>query len=260
MAQDPFAQEYKETIDADAVCSQCGKENPEGTLLCRYCGNNLRDQRLLRLAADTMMANEEASKNRRTFLVGALTVLGLLFVLWLGINISGFSARLTSVPEGDGTPTITLRPFVFWEGSDTAIYAELESALDNSFPTASQAETVRLDPVLNPSAEGTFALFERLGTSMNFVGGAVVRLEGDKYYFAARLLDGTTIRGTGSKGADTSKFLANWTDVGIRRGDSYYAGAGELAANPDGGFALQARADFSERIYQAVAYSLRAAY
>ena len=48
--------------------------------------------------------------------------------------------------------------------------------------------------------------------------------------------------------------------MGIRRGDRFYAGRAELAANPDGGFALQARADFSERIYQAVAYSLRAAY
>lgn len=260
MAQDPFAQEYKETIDADAVCSQCGRENPEGTLLCRYCGNNLRDQRLLRLAADTMMAGEEKAQERRTFLVGALTVLGLLVVLWLGINVSGISARLTSVPANDGAPTITLRPFIFWEGADAAVYAALERTLNDSFPTASQAETVRMNPSPNPAVEGVFVLYERLGTNLNFVGGAVVRMEGDKYYFVARLLDGATIRGTGRKDAATSAFLAEWTDVGIRRNDSYYAGTGELTASPDGGFTLRAMADFSERTYQAVAYPLRASY
>jgi len=260
MAQDPFAQEYKETIDADAVCSQCGKENPEGTLLCRYCGNNLRDQRLMRLAADTMMAGEGKSKERRTFLVGAVTVLGLLFVLWLGINISGFSARLTSVPENGGAPTVTLRPFVFWDGADAAVYAALERSLNDSFPTASQAETVRLNPAANPAPEGTFALYERLGTSMTFIGGAVVKMEGDKYFFAARLLDGSEVRGMGRKDAQAGHFRAEWTDVGIRPNDSYYAGFGALAANPDGGFAIMAGVDFNERTYQAVAYSLRAAY
>lgn len=260
MAQDPFAQEYKETIDADAVCGQCGKENPEGTLLCRYCGNNLRDQRLLRLAADTMMAGEEKSQERRTFLLGAVTVLGLLFVLWLGINISGISARLTSVPENEGAPTITLRPFVFWDGADAAVYAALERSLNDNFPTASQAETVRMNPAANPSAEGAFVLFERLGTSATFVGGTVVKMEGDRYYFVARLLDGSEIRGTGRKDAATGHFGAEWTDVGIRRNDSYYAGSGVLTVSPDGGFSIMAKADFSDRTYQAMAYSLRAAY
>ena len=257
MAQDPFAQEYKETIDADAVCSQCGKENPEGTLLCRYCGNNLRDQRLLRLAADSMMAGKEAARERRTFLMGALTVLGLLVVLWLGISVSGISARLTSVPENNGAPTITLRPFVFWEGDNAAVYEGLERQLDGAFPTAGQAETVRMNPSSNPAIDGTYALFERLGTSLNFIGGAVVKTEGDKYFFVARLLNGNLVRGMGKKDASTAQFVAEWTDVGIRREESYYAGSGYAAQNPEGGLTIMAAADFTERNFQAVAYCLK---
>ena len=35
--------EAVEHLDADAVCEPCGNVNPEGTLLCKTCGNNLRD-------------------------------------------------------------------------------------------------------------------------------------------------------------------------------------------------------------------------
>ena len=41
-----------ERLDADAVCGSCGTVNPEDTLLCKSCGNNLRDQRQTRIAVD----------------------------------------------------------------------------------------------------------------------------------------------------------------------------------------------------------------
>ena len=47
--------DYHEGIEADAVCAQCGSANPEGTLICKTCGNNLRDQRLMRIAADQIL-------------------------------------------------------------------------------------------------------------------------------------------------------------------------------------------------------------
>ena len=43
--------EHVEHLDADAVCEACDTVNPEGTLLCKTCGNNLRDQRARRMKA-----------------------------------------------------------------------------------------------------------------------------------------------------------------------------------------------------------------
>ena len=43
-------QHSAERVDADAVCARCGAVNPEDSLLCKVCGNFLRDLRGRRLA------------------------------------------------------------------------------------------------------------------------------------------------------------------------------------------------------------------
>jgi len=65
MHKEPFKPpEYREGIEADAVCAQCGSANPEGTLICKTCGNNLRDQRMLRITADQLLdADTEGTVN-----------------------------------------------------------------------------------------------------------------------------------------------------------------------------------------------------
>ncbi|HOJ68818.1 MAG TPA: hypothetical protein PLH06_08470, partial [Candidatus Hydrogenedentes bacterium] len=86
-----------QVLDADAVCAQCGMVNPEGTLLCKNCGNNLRDQRMLRLQADeALQGRETAAEQRNTFLRNALGVLGVLVLLYLGLNASSLMNLLTS--------------------------------------------------------------------------------------------------------------------------------------------------------------------
>ncbi|MCX5757207.1 MAG: hypothetical protein NTU83_01615, partial [Candidatus Hydrogenedentes bacterium] len=52
MEEGPQPQVDIERIDADAVCEKCGTVNPEETLLCKTCGNNLRDQRLHRVQSE----------------------------------------------------------------------------------------------------------------------------------------------------------------------------------------------------------------
>ena len=71
-----------ETLDADAVCAQCNTVNAEGTLLCKVCGTNLRDQRAIRLSADQALDLGNSGQRRRAWLSG------ILFVLAIGLIIS----------------------------------------------------------------------------------------------------------------------------------------------------------------------------
>lgn len=282
MDMDPFQQEYRETIEADAVCNQCGTVNPEGTLICKKCGNNLRDQRQMRLAADQAMAGgEPVPAEKRSHLRHALTVLGLLVIVWLALNMGRIGGMWTAVPD-ENAGGVRAHPYIFWQGPDVAAYEALEARLDAAFPTESAAENARLNPSGVPRLDGTFALYERLGTGVRFAGGAVVQVAGDKHLFAARLLNGTTIRGearNGAPGAAAGKapdaasgetaqaesqpappggmpLSADWTQVGIKHNDQYYAGTGFVVPAEDGGLTIVAAADFIERNFQALAYPM----
>ena len=83
----PDTSEEHHTLDADAVCGACGTVNPEGTLICKQCGNNLRDQRHQRMhAADAEIGVDTAQSRRRIIDIG-LGVFGILVVAWAVINV-----------------------------------------------------------------------------------------------------------------------------------------------------------------------------
>ncbi len=273
MEQDPFQKEYRETIEADAVCNQCGTVNPEGTLICKKCGNNLRDQRQMRMAADHALSGGEAVSVAVTqsHLRGALTLLGLLLVLWMALNMGRISSMWTSVPT-ENTSGVRAHPYTFWQGADTAKYEALEARLDAAYPTENSAEGARLNFSGVARMDGVFALFERPGTGLRFVGGAVVQMGNGKYHFVARLLDGTTLRGealdvvpgaasggpaqTQPAPGSVVPVSADWTQVGIRHKDQYYAGTGFAIPAEDGGVSIRAAADFIERNFQGLAYPM----
>lgn len=275
MENDPFQREYRETIEADAVCNQCGTVNPEGTLLCKKCGNNLRDQRQMRLAADQALSGGESAPavSAKSHLRGALTVLGLLVVLWMALNMGRISGMWTSVPA-ENASGLRVYPYVFWQGSDAALYEALEARLNAAYPTESAAEGARLNFSGVARLDGVFALFERPGTGLRFAGGAVVQSNNGTYHFVARLLDGTTIRGQardaapGAPSGDAAQpqpvqggalpVSADWTQVGIRHKDQYYAGTGFAIPAEDGGVSIRAAADFIERNFQGLAYPMAA--
>ena len=254
MKEDPFAPEYKETIEADAVCNQCGKVNPEGTLICKTCGNNLRDQRLLRLAADQILVGEDEAVTKRsfTFLKGALTALALLLILWLGLN----AGRVTSsIGSGDEAPPLPpAQPFRFWEGEEKAVFDALAAQLNSDYPTESMAETARLNPVISAAPSGRFVLFEKRGSIDVFVGGAYLAQNEGGADFVAVLTDGTEVRGT-------TKFRENyytteWNDAGVLSGGKYDAGVGNAMPQADGSFLLFVQGN--NRTYQVRAYSTAA--
>ena len=85
-----------EQIDADAVCQQCDRINDEGTLICKACGNNLRDQRNLRIAqgAGPELMKEGGSKFR--LFTGLLVTLGILLAVYMVLNIGNIEQALVN--------------------------------------------------------------------------------------------------------------------------------------------------------------------
>ena len=258
MKDDPFAQEYKETIDADAVCGGCGRINPEGTLICKGCGNNLRDQRLLRLAADQMLTGEEETAQRRTWLSTALTVLGILLVIWIGMNAGRIMGmvRPGSLTDSTGQTAdmAAVHPAKFWE-SEKGGFEAMAAELKSQFPTENDAETARLNPPSVPAPDGYFALFEKVGTAERFVGAAHAALEDNTVRIVAAFADGTEARCLGTL-AESSAISVEWQAGGALRDGKYYAAAGSAAPQTDGTYQIMARSEAVPRALQAVAYPM----
>ena len=256
MVREPFEQpEYREGIDADAVCSQCGTVNPEGTLLCKKCGNNLRDQRLLRMTADQMLDAEVDGIPKSSFLFKALPILGLLIVLWLGLNAGRISSMLTTAGDTSGSYTISSRPQVFWEGTENDIYESLHARLMTRFPSHADAESARLEMTpLTAISDGIYALYERSGTMERFVGAAIVSSQGNVLHYAAQLNGNVEIRG---RAMPFDEALAPpWEEAGMLYEGVYYALAGVATLRQDGAVQLSGQCDHNTLEYESVAYKI----
>ena len=258
MNQETFAQpEYKEGLEADAVCGQCGSVNPEGTLICKMCGNNLRDQRMLRLAADQMLEAEGEPMERSQFLARALTILGLLIVLWLGINAGRIASLLTTAESYVPESAIYARPSVFWNDADSQRFTKMHRELMLHFPTESDAESARMSSApMSNFTSGRYALYERLGTGARFVGAAIVETEGNECYYVAVLRPNIEIRGKAN--LLNESFITNWDEAGVALEDEFYAITGVALLQPDGSVSINGQSDVNSRRHQALAYRLGA--
>ena len=120
-----------EQIDADAVCEQCGLVNDEGTLLCKVCGQNLRDQRARRLANAQGTEAFEDRISRVRLLTGLLVTLGLLSIVLVVLNIENIEASLVQRLSSDTSSDTG----GLWTGQSSAIYAALQRELEE-YPTS----------------------------------------------------------------------------------------------------------------------------
>lgn len=170
-------------MDADAVCEKCGTVNDEGTLLCKVCGNNLRDQRARRMVQGGMPElMDDRPSNFRLF-TGLLIALGLLIFVYLFTNLDDIESVLVDFQSTD-----TVTGTDFWSGENATMYNDLwEDLLADPSPKQNRRAALE-SPIAETSFNGRY-LIVRSGMLDNtvIVGEANVRRLDDKVHFVVNI-------------------------------------------------------------------------
>ncbi len=234
---------HPEKLDADAVCIQCGTVNSEGTLLCKICGNNLRDQRLQRMNADQALDTDNAGGKQRVW------ASPLLFVLAVGIiiyTVYNQDAIVESIMGSQIAPQATAEDL--WQGATGRTIDTLLSDLDAQLPT----EEIAIDAYTNradgESLSGIYVLF----ADNIFIGSANVLVEDDTLYFGARLESGEEIRGQAESKGDF--YLMKHESGGMEIRNRLYTVQG--VASPQGNGAIECVGDDGREHFTCMAYRL----
>jgi len=247
-------------IDADAVCEQCATVNEEGTLLCKVCGQNLRDQRARRLTAAQGPEMFEERVSRIRLLTGLLSILGLLLVVFTALNISNIEARLVTWLSADaGSEEGGL-----WSGPNSQIYDELQNALEE-YPTLPTRMAEALEnPLDDRSYNGRYVLMRPGRLDVNrVIGEANLSRRGDQVYFVVNLRDQpidirgyATLEQAGE--GDELRAIARNT-VGIIVDGVQYSGFGFANRIPAGGHRIVAASDYQsdDTNHEILAYRVR---
>ncbi|MEX2015343.1 MAG: zinc ribbon domain-containing protein [Candidatus Hydrogenedentales bacterium] len=256
MAQDKAPREFNfDAMDADAVCEQCGNVNPEGTIICKTCGNNLRDQRARRIAATGALPHVKQPVNHVRLLTGLLPVFGILLVLLVVLNMPTIESWLVSAQAQDAVVATD----DLWTGATGGIMDELAMQLDQVPSNRAAREDAVNNPIDDTSFNGRYALFDPQRTQI--IGEAIVSRRGDKMYFVARL-DGQSldIRGIalleqGEEGG--VRPAAMETPAAVLMDGRTYPARGFASKNEDGGHVVYAQSDASDANFVVLAYRLR---
>lgn len=238
-----------ERIDADAVCLECNAVNPEGTLICKSCGNNLRDQRARRLTSDEGMAAPGFGPEEGSWLGKGLVVLGILVILWTALNLGKIDDVLITIQATDYANVET-----YWTGSESRVFDSLQEELARNPVTESESRAAIEQPVDHNTYEGRYVLVRNTPGRVRLVlGEANVRQEGDRLLFVAVLSRGTVeLRGELRFEGETR--LAARDSAGVKTQDSYYGAEGFAQKLEEGGFECFGYSDFDGESYSALAY------
>lgn len=243
------------TVDADAVCAICGEVNPEGTLLCKQCGNNLRDQRAQRVAQGTSV-EDMMSEGGSRWLRGALTVLGILVVLWTTLNVGRIEDWLVSAQSVTGAER-------FWSGSDSAAYEALATEMQR-FPLSEDEKASAIEsPVPGQGLDGHYVLVRKdaktatipLGGSP-YLGEAMVRTDQDDIMFVATLYR-TDVEIRGFARFEREKMPVVRETAGIRIGRQFLIGSGIGQVPEQGRLECFGQSETDSGGYEIVAYRAR---
>ena len=231
-----------DTLVADAVCAQCSTVNAEGTLLCKVCGNNLRDQRMIRLTADQAMDLELSGSRRRSWLSGILFLLAIALIISTLVYQDAIVEWLINPGGSSNAVGRTL-----WAGANDAIFSDLSSTLAARAVTEEDALAAQEAPAPSGATlDGTYALFK----DDEFAGAAIVAAQADQIYFLAVLESGDEVRGLASAQGSYYASLPASAAVRNRRGIGEVRGV----AMPQSGGVLECIGDYGNDQFDFVAY------
>lgn len=247
----PEHEDQFEHLDADAVCEQCGTVNPEDTLLCKACGNNLRDQRARRISgADALLVGSGVSRVR--VFTGVITTVGIMVILLAAYSVQNIESWLTDIQMTSGASA------ELWSGADGDLLDRLQEDLTSRPSTARERARALERPIVDTSFNGRYAIATRTSTGKNqIIGEANLARRGQKVYFVADLRVGTVeIRGFGVLNEDGDGLVADRT-VGIRSEDVEDIGFGFSEMLPHGGHVCVGQSTVSSAPVQVWAFRIR---
>lgn len=237
-------------VDADAVCAQCGTVNPEDTLICKVCGNNLRDQRAARLVGGGVVEAPPEVTERRRWLGGVLAVIGLILVAVVLMNLRTIEAGLVEILAGPTGPDLGL-----WSGAPGAVLDDLAEELASSPLAEDERHDAVMQPIGSTGYVGRFVLaIEDPEVGLHPIGEAVVRLEDGVYYFVGRA-GATEVRGTAYEN-NNGFLVADWGRAGFRIGAQEHEVRGAAGPRDGGGFACYGESDEFEHGFNFLAFSV----
>lgn len=237
-----------ERIDADAVCAECGSVNPDGTLICKTCGNNLRDQRARRVTGELVPDAVVVESRTPSWLGKSLAVLGLLVLLWTALNLG----RIEDLMVGAQSDELG-DPEQYWSGRDSSTLDGLRDELRSNEVGRQEAQAAQQQPLPNDVIDGRYVLVRDnpLGGRVE-IGQAIVKQEGNRILFVALLgRDDTEIRGEARP--EGTRIAARDTASVKIRGENWGA-SGFVQPMEGGGYACFGLSSENDESYSAYAY------
>ncbi len=236
--------------DYDAVCEACDEVNPAGTLLCKTCGNNLRDQQQRRFATQGVpeMQDESLLKQPRRFMAALLSVFGILIIIWTMINLVNGNIEdwLTEAHMAGAAAGTSDNAERFWTGETAAVYDDMARALERAPITAEEVAAAEFGQTGEPTT-GRYFLKDGSYAGAAIIGQAYVYCDENEIYFVATIPPGYEIRGTASYELQAS-------EVGIRYQGQFATAVGQAQVLGDGSIACYGEAGPESEIYQAVGF------
>ena len=240
-----------ERVDADAVCARCSSINPEDTLICKVCGNNLRDQRLARLSREQKVEDLPDVGERRRWFSGIAAVAGAILVLLVLFNLELIERGLVEILAETDAATLGL-----WSGPTGEALNALAAELTSSPLTDEQVQAAMMSPVVVEDFAGRYVLAVRDEVDgLQPIGEAVVHKEDDQYTFVGRA---GTAEVRGKAYVNNNGFLvADWGAAGYRLGSDEHQVRGAVGHGTDGGLECYGELDEHEASYDFLAYQVQ---
>ncbi len=249
-SEGPETEGHHFVAEADAVCEQCGTVNPEGTLLCKACGNNLREQFERRVAEGRAGGTFEAPSRSKAALKGLLTAFGILLIIWVALNVEDIPRWLIGAGDATTDPVKAM-----WQGSQSGIFDQLSSKLGQMNFSDADIELAESTANLSEDYTGYYILKQDLGFGANVVGKAYVVEQSQLLYFVAELQQGVEVRGTANVEHGNRPTARHSASIKLSNGD-YLAAFGFASKQEDGTMKCYGQSQADDKTRSVVAYRI----
>ena len=176
-------------IDADAVCELCGSVNPEGTLLCKTCGNNLRDQRVRRIANHVPLEGPKVVRIRFfSTLLTAVLIVAVIGTAFCVPEIENWYMHHEMRESADVED--------YWSKKGGATFETMLAQLMANTVTDEEAQNAENFPQDPGVFAGRYVIkLERPGHTNPVIGQGIVLQVDNKLYILAVAVGGIQLRG-----------------------------------------------------------------